>query len=177
MKYGKKKIISKLLGVHYLLYDLEYQDLVDKYTWYVCRNSRNKNQYYIGTNKKSKGRWKTQHFHTFLFSIKKDSNQQIDHINGDGRDNRRQNLRLADRQENSRNRSKQKNNTSGYKGVYFLRTNKKYAAKIQFNSGNEEFLGSFLDVKEAARAYDKAAIKYFKDFAYTNFPREDYSNE
>lgn len=96
--------------------------------------------------------------------------EQVDHINGFGLDNRRENLRLATAAENGRNRKKSKNNTSGYKGVHWDKHHRKWRAKIMIN-GRRLHLGHFADPADAARAYDNAAVLYYGDFALTNFPR------
>lgn len=97
----------------------------------------------------------------------------VDHKNGDTLDNRRENLRLATRQQNRTNTGIQQNNTSGYKGVY--RSGSLWSASITVNY-RKVSLGSYLDPEDAAKAYDVAALKYFGEFAKTNFPLEELTN-
>lgn len=98
----------------------------------------------------------------------------VDHINGLRHDNRRENLRLSDYSTNQANRGPSSCNTTGYKGVYFDRTafgNGKlscYRADIVVRR-KRMFLGVYKTPEEAARAYDKAAVQYFGEFAKTNF--------
>jgi hypothetical protein len=89
-----------------------------------------------------------------------------DHINGVILDNRRVNLREATVAENSRNRSRQKRNKSGYTGVRF--EYKSWRARIRHGAILHS-LGMFDTPEAAARAYDEAAKKLFKDFAHLNF--------
>jgi len=91
----------------------------------------------------------------------------VDHINGDRKNNRRSNLRICNNAQNSANSKKPMTNTSGYKGVHWHRGCKKWRAAIQVN-GKMIHLGVFEQKVDAARAYDKAAEKYFGEFAKTN---------
>lgn len=88
----------------------------------------------------------------------------VDHINGNPSDNRWSNLRVGTQSQNLCNRGKQKNNTSGYKGVTFHRQSKKWQAKICFQ-GAKKSLGLFSDKRDAHAAYVAAAAKLHGDFA------------
>lgn len=88
----------------------------------------------------------------------------VDHINGNGLDNRRQNLRLATNAQNLMNRKANSNNTSGYKGVTLVKGRKKWVAKIKRNYKLYN-LGYFNTPEEAHEAYCKAADELHKDFA------------
>lgn len=90
-------------------------------------------------------------------------NELTDHINGDGLDNRRSNLRLATPAQNPRNRKLQSNNTSGYRGVS-LQPNGKWRARIKLN-GKFIYLGTHATPEQAHEAYKVAAIKYHGEFA------------
>jgi hypothetical protein len=101
---------------------------------------------------------------------------QVDHANGNKLDNRRENLRRADKSRNGANRRKFQRKTkptSNYKGVYWRKSSKAWVAQIGVK-GVRKHLGFFSDEIEAARHYDMAAIIYFKEFASLNFPRSDY---
>lgn len=87
-----------------------------------------------------------------------------DHINGNGLDNRRENLRLASRADNNANRGKTKRNVSGYKGVSWNKSKGKYIAQISHN-GKKIHLGQFDDPAKAYEAYCTAAKQYYGEFA------------
>jgi hypothetical protein len=93
----------------------------------------------------------------------------VDHINHDGLDNRKPNLRLCTELQNLRNKRPKYGGTSKYKGVIWSKANKKFRARIYHNGKNIQ-LGYFINETDASKAYDKAAKKLFGQFAYLNFP-------
>lgn len=97
--------------------------------------------------------------------------QQVDHIDRDGLNNQKGNLRLASRSMNSINRGVFKNNTSGYRGVGYVRHSQKWRARIDVD-GVQTYLGIFDSPEAAARAYDKAALELHGSLAQLNFPEE-----
>jgi len=92
-------------------------------------------------------------------AVEKD--QKVDHINGNTLDNRRSNLRICSNSENLRNRGKNINNTSGYKGVSKRRN--KWAAQVKHNY-KTIFLGLFDTPEEAHEAYKRAADKLHLEY-------------
>ncbi|MFH1370392.1 MAG: AP2/ERF family transcription factor [Planctomycetota bacterium] len=94
----------------------------------------------------------------------------VDHKNRNTLDNRRENLRLATHSQNQFNKTKTAAITSSrFIGVYLEKRSGRWVAKIAVH-GKRIWLGRFSSELDAARAYDKAALKYHKDFARLNFP-------
>jgi hypothetical protein len=90
--------------------------------------------------------------------------EYVDHIDGDGLNNSRPNLRIATNGQNQRNRGMARHNTSGYKGV--TKQGKRWRASIGVNGKNLK-LGVFASKEEAYQAYCEAAEKYHGEFANT----------
>jgi hypothetical protein len=95
-----------------------------------------------------------------------------DHRNGDGLDNRRENLRACTRTENQRNRRCQsrQGRTSQFKGVNKTRSG--WTAKISIAPYTQQYIGCFKSETVAALAYDQAALTYHGEFANLNFPAQ-----
>jgi len=112
------------------------------------------------------GRTALLRMHRFVLNCQ--SGQEVDHINHDGLDNRRCNLRLCTRSQNVANSRKTKNNTSSrFKGVYWDTYYKRWRAQIGHN-GQKHYLGSFDSEENAARTYNTKALELFGEFALLN---------
>lgn len=109
--------------------------------------------------------------HRQIMGLRIGDKQQVDHINGDGLDNRRSNLRLASARQNMSNRRKLTVGLSAYKGVNPRGPVGPYRARIRVN-GRLIHIGQYAVETDAARAYDCAATHYFGEFALLNFPAE-----
>ncbi len=92
----------------------------------------------------------------------------IDHIDGNGLNNQRNNLRECTRAQNVWNSCRNKNNTSGYIGVRSRKGRNKWIARISMQH-KEKYLGSFKGKHQAALRYDIEALKLHGEFAVTNF--------
>lgn len=94
----------------------------------------------------------------------------VDHINGNTLDNRRANLRRCTTAQNCRNRARNQNNSSGFKGVYWSAQRKKWAAQVKVNYEIRN-LGFYDTAVAAACAYDKGAAELFGEFSRPNFQK------
>ena len=148
----------------------DYEQL-RKYEWFVGKR-RNGGSFYAGayvTDSKT-GKEKIIFMHREIIEVHK--KMVVDHINNDGMDNRRANLRRATHSQNMCNRKKRSGaHTSRHKGVYWDKEKRKWIAHIGF-MGRNMHLGCFYSEIEAAKARDRAAKKYHGEFAYLNFPEK-----
>lgn len=83
----------------------------------------------------------------------------IDHINGDGTDNRIENLRVVSHSANMKNKKNYKNNKTGVTGVTYCNTHNLYVARIGVN-GKKKTLGYFKNIKDAIKERKDAELKY-----------------
>lgn len=111
---------------------------------------------------------RTVQMHRVILGVD-DPSVEVDHINGDGLVNTRENLRVATHSQNQQNQGPSRVNKSGFKGVW-QRGNRWYA-QIRANHKTHH-LGGFSTPEEAARAYDKAARELHGEFAFLNFAQE-----
>lgn len=106
--------------------------------------------------------------HRFLLGLLPGDGIKVDHKNSDGLDNRRVNIRPCSESQNQMNRIVSTRSKSGLKGVMWKRDKKKWYAQIRVN-GKYHFLGYFDDKRLAGDSYNKAALKYFGEFARLNY--------
>lgn len=102
-----------------------------------------------------------------MILITRTNGQQIDHINRNRLDNRRENLRLCTRSENQYNIGLRKDNRSGARGVYYHIRDKRWIAKTKVQ-GERIHIGSFKTKEDAVIAYNEFVKKHHKEFAFVN---------
>ena len=167
MRYGYAFRLIPMAQPKYAKVDPCDYERLRKFEWLARKG---KNSFYArGLVVSSKtGKEKMVYMHQVL--IKVPDGMVTDHINHDGMDNRSANLRAATRAQNMRNRKKFSNSTgSKYKGIYFRKKSRKWEASITFKK-KLIHLGCYRSEIEAAKAYDRAAMKYHAEFACLNFP-------
>lgn len=143
-----------------LVDDADY-DWLMQWKWHAQHNGHN---WYAARNQGKRPFRTIVQMHSVIAATPKGFD--TDHIDGNGLNNQRDNLRVCTHAENRRNQGKQENNTSGYKGVVWDKG--KWRAEITVNRRKIR-LGIFGDPEMAARAYDKAAKQYHGTFAKLNF--------
>lgn len=133
-------------------------------------DSLNQWKWYYGFGYAIRGQWENGGRKTILMHKlinKTPEGCDTDHINLDRLDNRRENIRTCTRSQNIINRRVQANNSSGYKGVFWKKSHKKWVAQASVD-GKPEWLGHFDSPVEAAKAHDKRTVELFGEFALTN---------
>jgi len=150
------KIIKLTQGFKTLVDDEDYDKLLE-YSWHVHRGRNTRYAVRSSHNK-------TIRMHREILRVSPD--ERIDHINRNGLDNRRCNLRVCTRSQNHQNMLMPPH-SSRFKGVSWNKWTEKWESRIKAN-GKNIFLGRFDDEQEAARAYNEAALKYFGEFALVN---------
>ncbi len=160
------RTISLSQGRMAIVDDAEYE-WISRWKWYVRKARRT--FYAVRNERLSNGKQRTIRMHREILELSHGDGIQCDHKNGNGLDNRKQNLRNASRAGNMHNSRMQTNNTSGYTGVYQLKDMSRWVAKIGVN-GTLIHLGTYDDPADAARARDVAALAHHGEFARLNFP-------
>jgi hypothetical protein len=149
------------------LVDDEDYAWLSEHKWYAHRSRRKHGDvWYAQRTERRDGKKVTIAMHQAI--LKPTGGQMPDHINGNGLDNRRSNLRLVTQQQNQFNQA-----TRGkYKGVFYKEDFiPPWGARIM-HGGETIYLGYYETAEEAARAYDTAALTLFGQYAKTNFTHE-----
>jgi hypothetical protein len=148
-----------LRGGHIALIDVDDYSLIRSYWWTV--QPLPSGRLYISAKIGSQ----PVRMHTLL--MQPGPGLEVDHHNNNGLDNRRSNLRSCTRSQNNGNAILSRANTSGYKGVSWNKRGQKWEAYIMLNYKRYP-LGRFTDLHEAARAYNRAALAQWGEFARLN---------
>ncbi len=159
-------MILKVYGkgiFHEVLIDDEDYDKIKHFVW-NAKLSGNGKFYIQHVSKGPRPIQKSKTFYLHRLIMGSPKGFDIDHINGNPLDNRKENLRICTRSQNTMNSGKPKTNTSGYKGVHLSKKHGSYAAAITVNK-KIIYLGSFKTAEEAYEVYKAASVKYHGEFS------------
>lgn len=164
---GEVPLYGKNAAGRVALVDDGDYDLVMQYRWRVYERKQAGRRGlgpYAVTRITKDGRKVTLQMHVLIMGAK-----GIDHINHDGLNNRRSNLRPATVAQNTRNSRPRLGASSQYKGVHWATRDRRWRAAIKCD-GKSKYLGTFWTERDAALAYDMAARELFGEYAVLNFP-------
>lgn len=169
LRYGYAFRLLRMSQPRYAKVDPADYKRLRKYEWFATKK---RNRFYVRRHAAAgKGKEKLIYLHQEVIEVP--DGMVIDHINHDGMDNRRANLRPATHSQNMCHiRKRPGTKHSKFKGVCWKKKNRKWEAAIGFQK-KRIHLGYFCSEIEAARAYDEAAKKYHGEFACLNFPQSD----
>lgn len=169
-----------LHGGHFALVSPEDFERASAHRWHVKRKKSQPGKLYVqrtirlGSGRGAKKTAETLH----RFIMQAAPGVMVDHRNGDGLDNQRHNLRCCDNAQNQRNiTASKRQKRGGFKGVSWNPTAQKWEAGIGAGERKANgrrarlYLGVYDDPADAARAYDRAALEHFGEFAALNFPQ------
>lgn len=160
LKTGIMKTINLNKGFVTLVDDEDY-DFLNKFKWRVaCYNHTN----YARRTLWIKGENKSISLHMHRVIINPPKGMQVDHIDHNGLNNQKHNLRICSEQQNHRN----KKPLGKYIGISWVKEYQKWRSYISIN-GKQIWLGAYSDAETAARVRDNASKKYFGEFAVLNF--------
>jgi hypothetical protein len=146
------------------LVDDEDYGMVAQHNWSVATSPTTTVVYAIRSTRRPDGSKTSQRMHHLILG-----QLLIDHIDMNGLNNQRANLRAATKSQNGGNRKPVAGSSSRFKGVVWYKRDSVWQAAIRVDNRNHH-LGYFASEEAAARAYDAAAPKWFGEFARLNFP-------
>lgn len=144
----------------YALVDDNMYDELNQHKWCACKYSST--LFYAVRNAKVKGKRPLICMHREVLGLNKGDGKITDHVNRNGLDNRRGNLRIVSQSTNKRNHGGYCTNSSGYNGVSWSKNHKKWQAQIYLDNSNIH-LGHYDTMPAAIKARKQGELKYWKE--------------
>jgi hypothetical protein len=148
----------KLIAItkHFVKVDSKDFDFLSKFSWFYQTKG------YVACSMTVNGKKKRILMHTLLMNTPKGF--EVDHINGDGLDNRRRNLRIVTHAQNMKNHKVAKNSTTGHTGICYDKRTKSFMTFI-CNAGTQIYLGRHKKISDAVRVRKNKELEIFGEFA------------
>jgi hypothetical protein len=160
------KEIKLTQGKFAIVDDCDYA-YVSKFRWHARRDTRKQGDvWYAARNVKTATKTTIGLMHRELLGV--EPGLMVDHVDGDGLNNRRENIRTCTVKQNNCNQRK-RDGSSLFKGVSLIRSSGKWRASIKIDGASRN-LGNYPTEREAAAAYDATAASAFGNFARLNLP-------
>lgn len=141
-------------------------ELVSGYSWHAAKHARAHTRYAQTNIKGADGKHRSLLMHRLILDPPK--GMVVDHVDMDGLNNTRANIRVCTKGESQRNRRNAETSAIPYKGVSFVKHAKKYKANIKVDY-KYIVIGHFSTAIDAAKAYDDMALKLHGEYASLNF--------
>lgn len=171
LRYGYAFRRIPLTQGKYTIVDPDDFEKLSQYKWYAAKGVHT---FYAQRAIHKDGKRKTILMHRQVMHAEKDI--LVDHINRNGLDDRKANLRFATYTQNAWNcERKVSTDSSKYKGLCWEKDNRRWRVRISINNKSKH-LGFFDDEKEAAGVYDAAAKKYRGEYAFLNLSKSKRQN-
>lgn len=154
------KITNRQGETFIVYYDIQDHQKVIERSWYIKK--QRKNRYVASTNGKE-----TIRMHRHFLGIT-DNETVVTHKDGNGLNNYRGNIEVCSLSLSRKRKKVLEGSSSKYLGVSYSKSRKKFISQIKVE-GKSIYLGDYINEIDAAKAYDKAAIKYFGNLANPNF--------
>ncbi len=165
IQIGGHKTNSKIRG--YALVDDEDYEFLSKWNWYPnIRKYEGRSNLFYAYRREKESNW-NQNILMHREIMRPPKGMFIDHIDGNGLNNQKSNLRIVTNRQNCINTQLYKNNTSGFKGVSWRKKEKCFTVQICLGGKRLSETG-FKDVKDAAIRYNELAKKHHGEFARLN---------
>jgi hypothetical protein len=161
-----------------VLIDEDDYERVTAHKWRVMWGKAKKEQLYYFRSAfwlKDKKEYKDTFLHRFIMGCTHGDGNVVDHKNHNTLDCRKENLRICTPTQNTQNSRMYRTNKIGYKGIKQDPSTGHWSARIQTPDGVRLSLGTYSSAEDAAKAYDRASLAYFGEYAVTNFSKENYT--
>lgn len=161
--------MAEMVILHQRVVSVDDEDvaMLSEYKWRPHMNGSKSQTYAITTLPREPG---ARHQKLVLMHNMITGQKGIDHIDRNGLNNQRSNLRPASARQQAHNQTKRRGCSSPFRGVSWNSREKMWRAQYTPTAGNQKLLGRFADELEAARAYDRAAKEAYGEYALLNFP-------